>query len=295
MSDTNHTPELVRYFVGRNNSGAMINLYRCGYCSNEFESTVGNIKHGNTRSCGCLKRGRKRTREPKVPVVRTDGKDPRGRKVIPYTPKDETWPILEKCNVTLSPSNYPQDIYACGFCGKKFLSDKRKIAASPHKSCGCMKRKPTGSPTHAMTGTRIFRIWLGMRGRCNPDRKPTSTRGYADRGIKVCEEWKSFQKFMDWATENGYKDDLTIDRIDNDGDYCPENCRWVTMHEQCMNKRNTRWTKEKALEAIRLVKSGLSIAQACRTLGIPGSSYGDFQKIVRGERILLQTPDSTNL
>lgn len=84
---------------------------------------------------------------------------------------------------------------------------------------------------------RIYRIWIGMKSRCrNPN--DTGYHVYGGRGIDVCDEWWSdFTTFYDWAMNNGYSDDLTIDRIDVDDGYYPDNCRWVTMYEQSQNRR----------------------------------------------------------
>ena len=84
---------------------------------------------------------------------------------------------------------------------------------------------------------RLYRIWANMRTRCN-NRNFPKYADYGGRGISVCEAWKSFGPFKEWAMSSGYRDDLTLDRIDNDGNYCPENCRWTTQKKQCNNKRN---------------------------------------------------------
>jgi hypothetical protein len=95
------------------------------------------------------------------------------------------------------------------------------------------------SEKHGQRHSRLYRIWDGLRRRCN-DPKAASYKSYGGRGIKVCPEWDNdFQSFYEWAMANGYEEDLTIDRINNDGNYEPNNCRWVTPKEQAKNKRNT--------------------------------------------------------
>ena len=87
------------------------------------------------------------------------------------------------------------------------------------------------------SGERLRLIWRGMRYRCNNPTNP-AYKWYGARGIKICSDWFDFGKFVLWAYTNGYSDELTLDRIDNDGDYTPDNCRWATRKQQGSNKRN---------------------------------------------------------
>ena len=110
-------------------------------------------------------------------------------------------------------------------------------------SCGCLWKENSllrGKESYkdGRSKERLYKIYRGMKTRCtNPNRD--DWKDYGGRGITVCDEWEIYENFKSWALNNGYSDDLTIDRIDVNKGYCPENCRWVTLKEQARNKRNT--------------------------------------------------------
>lgn len=94
---------------------------------------------------------------------------------------------------------------------------------------------------HGKCGTRLYNIWFLMRQRCN-NPKASHYKRYGGRGIKVCDEWSNdFPSFEAWALANGYADNLTLDRINNNGNYEPSNCRWTDIPTQMVNRHNTRW------------------------------------------------------
>lgn len=128
-------------------------------------------------------------------------------------------------------------------CGKEIIVLGESLVSGNTQSCGCLVsesiRKRT--TTHGYCGTRLYSIYNGMKDRCcNP--KNTAYKNYGGRGITICEEWlNSFLIFKDWASNNGYADKLTIDRIDVNGNYEPSNCRWITFKEQQQNKQTTHY------------------------------------------------------
>ena len=120
-------------------------------------------------------------------------------------------------------------------CGYEYLVPDTYLISGRRKSCHNCNRP---SQTHGKTHTRLFYIWSSMKQRClNKNRK--SYQEYGERGISVCAEWLDFQTFYEWAMNNGYQEDLTIDRIDSNGNYEPSNCRWADLTTQARNKRNT--------------------------------------------------------
>ena len=127
-------------------------------------------------------------------------------------------------------------------CGNRVVAMPCLIKSGHTSSCGCYMKEKNGNREykHGGYGTRLYNIWCLMKQRCyNP--KATHYERYGGRGITVCDEWlNDFQPFYDWAVNNGYSDDLTIDRINNDGNYQPDNCRWTTMQEQSMNRSTSK-------------------------------------------------------
>ena len=163
-------------------------------------------------------------------------------------------------------------------CGKTTIVRGKNLKTGAVKSCGCLRHNATNK-THNMTHTRIYQTWASMKSRCyNP--KNRSYKDYGGRGIKVCGEWiNNFECFYDWAVKSGYSDSLTIERINVDGDYCPDNCKWLPKSEQANNRKScivisyqgktqnlSQWCKELGLDYKRvnnrIVKLGMTFEEA---------------------------------
>ena len=212
--------------VGKRNDGKKYCNWLCKCdCGNETIIQTSYLTSGETKSCGCLQPEKAKhhyegTRFGKLTVIREDGRSKNGCVI---------W--LCRCD-----------------CGNEYRTTSTYLRRGYSTSCGCeTKSKQIEShKTHGMSDSRLFKTWINMKNRCeNPNTR--EYHNYGGRGIKVCDEWKhNFVSFYNWSIESGYIFDAkfgecTLDRIDVDGDYCPENCRWITNKEQQNNKRNNRF------------------------------------------------------
>lgn len=151
---------------------------------------------------------------------------------------------LEVISESPERGNQKQILWECICdCGNSLRVAAYSLRSGNTKSCGCLQRELTveRSKSHGLTDTRIYRIWAGILSRCdNPNARMYPN--YGARGIRVSEDWHTFENFFsDMGAD--YSDDLTLERKDVNGDYCVENCEWVSMKEQARNKRRYRNNK----------------------------------------------------
>lgn len=235
-------------------------------CGNETVVRADLLKSGNTKSCGCLSKDKAKLhlenlRFGYLTVICENGRTNRG---------DVLWRC--KCD-----------------CGNIILVKSVNLSHGYVKSCGCMttnmiREKNSG---HGLCDTKLYSVWGGMKSRCY-DSKNREYNNYGGRGINVCEEWKKdFVSFYTWAINNGFRDDLTIDRIDNNKGYSPDNCRWITNREQQRNKRNTIYLTYGGIEK--------SLSEWSEVTGISRSTIKSRMKLGWTVEEALETPVGTRI
>ena len=225
-------------------SGRTAVMWKCKCeCGNECSVSTSSLKSGNKKSCGCLHQ-----------------LDLTGMHFGRLT-------ALEKSNSIVSPKGKKCTIWKCQCeCGNIIYARTDLLRNGKTKSCGCLNSEIAmrKSKSHGLSKTHLYNIWCGMVSRC----KNKEYSNYGGRGIKVCEEWTGnhgFENFYKWAIKAGYDEtksraEQSIDRIDVDGDYCPENCRWASYVTQQNNRRNN-----KLIEYRGEIKT---LAEWCRELEI---------------------------
>ena len=235
----------------------------CCDCGRTKKCSTINLKSGAIQDCGCS------IKQTGIIGVRF------GRLVV-----------LEK--VKLNGRNY----YKCQCdCGNECVTQKGHLTNGCTKSCGCLakEKRQYGNIKHGLGRTRIHKIYRGILDRCY-NKNTTSYIRYGGRGITVCEEWRGengFINFYNWAMGNGYSDSLSIDRIDNSGNYEPSNCRWTTLKEQLNNTRKNKYydyNGEKLTLSQIAEKYNLSLSTLCHRL----KKYNNI-------KIAIELPIQTNM
>lgn len=232
--------------------GRNVYMWRCVCdCGKESIVSTSALRSGDTKSCGCLQR----ERAHEASFIDISGN--RYGRLVAINPIRKNNGIYWVCKCD---------------CGNTTEVLPQHLNRGLIRSCGCLRKDVSSKKNkkHGMSKTRLYKEWAGIIQRCtNPN--STSYVRYGKKGIDICREWLSFDPFKDWALSNGYSDELTIDRIDNDKGYSPDNCRWATYEEQAHNQKTNK----------NLEYNGetMTMAEWARKLGISSSSlYGRLKR-----------------
>jgi len=223
--------------AGKASNGTAIYMCVCD-CGNETRTRKGRLVNGGTKSCGCSEivelAGRTFGR---LTVIRKAGKT--------------------KCG------NYKWECICS--CGNTIVTKSGSLVRGDTNSCGClhMENLKIALTTHGLSGHPLTAVWSSMKARCHNHHD----KNYGGRGIFVCKEWEdSFETFYSFAMSNGWRQGLDIDRIDTNGNYEPDNCRFVTRMENSENRRDTKWWSIDGIEYPSARKAADSVGVNIETI-----------------------------
>ncbi len=176
-------------------------------------------------------------------------------KLKPLKQKDFNLVIIEDLGV-INEKRYT--IFKCPKCNKPYKSETSAVKTGRSKKCfECHKKSLIeNQTTHGKATSKLYRVWTSMKSRCY-NKNHQAYINYGVRDITVCDEWKnSFEDFEKWALNSGYSEGLSIDRINNDGNYEPLNCRWATRITQARNTRKLKISNTSGYRGVRMTKNG---------------------------------------
>ena len=222
-------------------------LCKCD-CGNEVILPKQYFTSGYTKSCGCLKNEKARERK----MLRLEGKRFGKLVVIEFVGFKNHLSVWKcKCD-----------------CGNEKNVIGAYLTNGETKSCGCLQKEVV--TTHGGSNSKLYQVYQSMIQRCC-NKKAQEYERYGGRGITVCKLWLSdFANFRKWAMKNGYKEGLTIDRVNNDGNYCPENCKWSTMKEQAQNRSTNVFIEYKGIR--------LTLSRCAELLGMKYPTFEGYYR-----------------